>query len=72
MTEQALREAHALFRSFRDALFFQGFQVCLDGQGAFGQASVFGDLDIQARAGVELKNQRAFLFVEHHVHADIA
>src|SRR5690606_6256585 len=38
---------------------------------AVGQAGVVGNLDIQAGAGVELQNQRAFLLVEHQIHADI-
>src|SRR5690606_28579533 len=39
---------------------------------AVGQAGIVGDLDVQAGTGVELQNQRAFLLVQHQVHADIA
>ncbi|RMS17096.1 hypothetical protein ALP75_200490 [Pseudomonas syringae pv. actinidiae] len=37
-----------------------------------GQAAVVGNLDIQTGAGIEFQNQRAFVFIQHHVDADIA
>ncbi len=40
--------------------------------GTVGQAAVVGDLDVQARTGVEFQDQRALVHVQHHVHTDVA
>ncbi len=37
-----------------------------------GQATVVGDLNVQAGTGIELQNQWAFVLVQDHVDADVA
>ena len=72
MPEQLLGKAHALFGCLLNAFFCQFGEVGFHGVGAQGQAAVVGDLDVQARPGIEFQNQRAFVLVQHHVDADIA
>ena len=72
VAEQLLGKAHALFRAFLHLLLGQFGDTRFHGMGAMGQAAVVGDLDVQAGAGVEFENQRALVYVQHHVDTDIA
>ena len=71
MPEQFLGKTHALFRGFGDAFGRQLFEVGFYRVSTQGQPAVVGNLDIQARTGVEFQDQRAFVLVQHHVDTDV-
>src|SRR3546814_13490113 len=67
MAEQLLGELHPLLRRFLDAFLLEFRQAVLDGMGPVRQPTVVGNLDVQARARVQLENERALFLIEHHV-----
>ena len=59
--EQFLGELHALFGRFLNAFFLEFRDAVLDGMCAVRQAAIVGNLDVQARACVQFKDQRALV-----------
>ena len=52
---EELRRTSRVPRRFLDALCLELFQTVLHGMGAVGQPAVVGDLDVQARACIQLR-----------------
>src|SRR3546814_11047358 len=60
-------ERHPVLRRCLDAFLLELRQAVRDCMGPVRQPTVVGDLDVQARARVQLENERALFLIEHHV-----
>ena len=63
-------EGHAF--GHRTGFVFQGLELFLDNLTTAQQAVIHGDLDIQARTGIQLQHHRTMLVVHHQIHPQIA